>query len=688
MIRRFVKSGVAVVVAFSMILMPGTFTQAKAATTNYEEVVKLADTKAQALTSIYGVTSVQYALIDDGNIVVSGQSGVYSKESTTPLTKEHMYGIGSVSKIFTTAAVMKLTEQGKLNLDSPVVNYLTEFKMADERYKDITLRMLLNHSSGLMGGTLSDAMLLDDNDTVSMDTLLDELKTQRLKADPGAYSTYCNDGFSLAQLIVEKVSGMGFSEFIKKNFSDPLSMANTKTPLDDFKRDQLVKTYLDGSYAALPVESLNAIGAGGIYSSAEDMCRFAQIFMYDTNDQILSDASAKAMANSEYLSGMWYPDEDSIISYGLGWDSVNTYPFTQYGIKALVKGGDTQVYHSSLIVLPEEGMAMAVLLSGGSSVYAQAMAQEVLLKQLLVTGSITQIKADKTFAVPVKADMPESEKKNAGYYAYFGGVIKVDISDDGALTLYSNTTPQQFVYTGNGKFYNNDGSTYISFDVNGGNIYLYSQSYGTLPYLGQIAIASYQAEKIRDNKLSSKVEAAWKSRADKRYFMVNEKYSSLLYPLSTVVVKVTLTEGLEGYFQNAKIIDANNAKVMLQIPGTYGRDLRDYNFYMENKTEYMEANGYLFVSQEAVKTLSSKASFDVKIASDGYAKWYQIGSKSSAKHIDVTIPDKASYTVYDSDGNLIFNSWIAGKSSTTLPAKGYIVFAGDAGAKFTVKYVK
>ena len=623
MFKKIFKSGIAVMVAFSMILIPNSFAKTAAAAGVYDDAAKQAQSMSAMLTAVYGETSVQYALIDDGAIVLSGQSGVYSKGDKAAPTNENMYGIGSISKMFTAAAVMQLVEQGKIELDAPVIRYIPEFKMADKRYKDITVRMLLNHSSGLMGSTFSNAMLFDDNDTTSMDTLLKELSTQRLKAAPGAFSVYCNDGFSLAQLVVERVSGISFSKYVRKNISAPLGMANTKTPMDKFDRNLLVKTYAaPASMEALPVEDLNVIGAGGIYSTAEDLCRFAQIFMKDSDGKILKGTSAKAMANSEYLSGIWCPDEDSILSYGLGWDSVNTYPFTQYELKALVKGGDTTVYHASLIVLPEENMAMAVLSSGGASTYDQVFAQEVLLKALLANGSIPEIKANKTFDAPVAATMPDSEKANAGYYAYIGGVIPIEIGDDGVLTLYSGAQPQKYVYTGDGKFYYSDGSTYVSFKrESNGNTYLYVQGYTMLPYLGQMASASYQVQKIDDNKLPAQVKAAWDKRAGKNYFLLNEKYSSEVYALSNPFTKVILAEGVEGYYQYAKITGTNTAKGLLQIPGSLGRDLSDVKFYTKAGTEYMEIGAGLYVSEAAVSKLSTKAASNIVIGKDGYAKW-------------------------------------------------------------------
>ncbi|MNO45748.1 beta-lactamase/D-alanine carboxypeptidase [compost metagenome] len=90
--------------------------------------------KAALLIDSTNTNSVQYALIDNGKITVSGQTGKNNK----PLTKDTMYGIGSVSKVFGASAVMKLVDEEKIDLDTPVVKYITDYKMKDERYKRIT----------------------------------------------------------------------------------------------------------------------------------------------------------------------------------------------------------------------------------------------------------------------------------------------------------------------------------------------------------------------------------------------------------------------------------------------------------------------------------------------------------------------------------------------------------------------
>ena len=199
-------------------------------------------TMADTLIQNYGVTSLQYALIDNGEIITSGTSGVYSKSENRLLTKDNMYTIGSTSKMFVTASIMKLVDEGKIDLDKPVKDYVPEFRMKDSRYRKITVRMLLNHSSGLMGSTYLNGFLFNDNDTQAHDSFLKDLREQELKADPGAYSVYSNDSFTLAEIVIEKVSGESFTEYIRKNITEPLGLTHTKTPLDDFDRSLVAKT--------------------------------------------------------------------------------------------------------------------------------------------------------------------------------------------------------------------------------------------------------------------------------------------------------------------------------------------------------------------------------------------------------------------------------------------------------------
>ncbi|WP_236703534.1 serine hydrolase domain-containing protein, partial [Paenibacillus xylanivorans] len=455
---------------------------------------KTAAEKAALLIESTDTISVQYALIDNGKITVSGQTGKNDK----PLTKDTLYGIGSVSKVFGAAAVMELVDKGEIDLDTPVVQYITDFKMKDERYKRITPRMLLNHSSGLRGTGSTDEFLFEDNDTYAHDTFLQTLSDQTLQADPGAYSVYCNSGFMLAEILVERVSGMSFTAFIHQYFTEPLQMNHTKTPQDKLKDSKLAGFYVPDYQGQLPDIFVNAIAEGGINSTAEDMVRFSQIFMGQANN-ILSDKSVRAMEQEEYKKGIWPEDTDDSNNYGLGWDSVKLYPFNEYGIKGLAKGGDLTTYSASLVVLPEKKMAAAVLSSGGSSDTDQLLASKLLLLTLKEKGEIKNIKSDKSFGKPVRAKIPQDVVKQAGYYAKSGTQFRVEITEDGVLSM-ANDPETKYIYTSDGSFINENGASKVSFVTEkNGRTYLWERDYETLPGLGQLAVSHYAAEKLEDN---------------------------------------------------------------------------------------------------------------------------------------------------------------------------------------------
>ncbi|WP_374955138.1 serine hydrolase domain-containing protein [Paenibacillus sp. PCH8] len=644
--------------------------------------------KAKLLTETYGITSVQYALMDGGEIVVSGQTGKNDLKDKAPLTSNTIYGIGSTSKMFLTASVMRLVDEGKIDLDLPVVTYLPDFKMKDNRYTLITPRMLLNHSSGLLGSTGSNATLYGDNDTYSHDTFLDQLANQNLKADPGAYSVYSNDGFTLAEIMVERVSGMRFTAFIHHYFTEPLDMKHTKTPQDVVDPAAMAGIYSPLVKDQLPQENYNIIATGGIYSTAEDLLKFSQIFTGEV-DGILSSKSVEAMAQEEYKRGMWPEDSDTSISYGLGWDSVNLFPFSEYGIKAVTKGGDTISYHSSLIVLPEYNLAAAVTSSGGTSAKDQFIASELLLSALEEKGIITERKPEKSFGVPVKTDMPKEISTYAGIYGANNSVKKIEMNNAGQMTVSSLTAPsnpaQEYTYTTDGTFVNDAGTEKLKFVTEkNGSTYLWSRSYISLPGLGQLAFSEYTAEKLEANDLSRDITASWEKREGKRYYVVNQKYTSTVYLNSSPILSFHMNEETPGYMSNNKIIGANEAVTDLQIPGMAGRDAKEIYFSKKNGVEYITAVGSVFASEELVQPLYSGRQSATTIQADGYARWYSIPATMKGKVMTVNMPSNGAFAVYDQKGVCINHTVVSGKNEVVLPENGRIVFAGDMDSKFEI----
>src|SRR5690606_152182 len=148
----------------------------------------------EILIDVYNITGVQYAIRDKGKVVLSSGHGLNKDGNRVTISNDTMFGIGSVSKMYVTAATMWLVDRGKVDIDQPLINYIPDFIMDDERYKQITPRMLMNHSAGLYGSHYKNSMLFNDNDTENHDKLLENLSNQRLKSDPGEYSVYANDG--------------------------------------------------------------------------------------------------------------------------------------------------------------------------------------------------------------------------------------------------------------------------------------------------------------------------------------------------------------------------------------------------------------------------------------------------------------------------------------------------------------
>ncbi|MEQ2442680.1 serine hydrolase domain-containing protein [Pseudoflavonifractor sp. CLA-AP-H29] len=643
---------------------------------------------AQFAAQYGGAVSVQYAVWQDGEIALSGHAGVYSKSENRVLLDTDLYGIGSVSKMYVTAAVMQLVDQGKLDLDTPVTKYLPEFKMADARYKDITVRMLLNHSSGLMSAT-HDMLLFADDDRSATEDLLDTLSTQRLVADPGAYSVYCNTGFTLAELVVEAVSGKTFPEYLQEAILTPNGLENTFTPQDEFDTSRLVKTYLGEDPRALPQDCLGTVGTGGIYADAADLASFGGLLC---SDDLLTSASLDAMAAPEYSNGIWPDDTDDALAFGLGWDNVSLAPFRYNNIQALAKGGDTQYYHAALVVLPEYDMAAAVLTSGGVSTYNQMAAARMLIDALTDQG----VTVDETIpALPAASPsqaMPAQLMDCSGYYASTLQQFKVDISADGVLTIQSLTVPsapaQTFYYFDDGSFRDQTGAAAMVKPVveDNGETYLWQKAYAFLPGLTVLPTSNYVGQKVEPAQLSADVQAAWDKWNSTSVLPLNEKYTSQVWLSLGSAAAAELPEYIPGYVGAQKIVDANHTQFAVQLPGNGGRDGSDTTITEQDGHIWMDAQGILYVDASIAQPIYCGAGAYSTIQPDGYARWYTVGSAAGLT-IRVDIEGNGGFYVYDGTGALAASSVVWGDSTVTLTENSAIAFAGDAGTRFHISVV-
>ena len=631
-----------------------------------------------------GITSIQYAMMNSGEIVESGVGGVYSKQENRLLTTENLFGIGSTSKMFTTAAMMRLADQGKVDLDRPVTDYIPEFTMADERYKDITVRMLLNHSSGLMGSTYGNGFLFDDADTQAHDTLLADLATQTLKAAPGAFSVYCNDGFTLAEIVIERVSGMSFTDFIHQEITGPLGMAHTRTMQDDFDRSAIVRTYNPSApEQETPTDAVNIIGTGGVYATAEDLCRFAQIFTGETD--VLTDASREATFHKEYADGQWLDVENNVVGYGLGWDSVDLYPFNLYGIQAVTKGGDTLLMHNSLIVLPEYGLSAAVSSSGGSSAYCQMLATSLLLDQLEQKGVITeQLSALDSFTPAEQTALDADMKQYEGLYGDSTSLMRLTMDNAGTLTLtnaYASTQAQTYLYCGDGLFKHETGALELRFTEQNGRTYLTYRGYSAIDGLCDVVSETYYLEKLPENAVTDEMQTAWAAREGKAYVSVTDKANSQLYMSGLPMLGIGT---VDGYLLSNPLTSDSRADVAIQIPMMGGRDTSPFVFETVDGVEYVYYTDGVYMDLSAVPDIYTGSHSYLTIQPSGYNRWYSLPESLDGKTMTVQMPEGAGFVLFDAAGRTVNQSVVTGDTQIVLSGGGAIVFCGAAGDRFNL----
>ncbi|MBP3886789.1 MAG: beta-lactamase family protein [Cellulosilyticum sp.] len=648
---------------------------------------------------------------------VEEKNSVLVKKITKQVSDERdaLYSIGSVSKVFTSVAIMQLVEAGKVNLDEPIVTYLPEFKMADDRYKQITVRMLLNHSSGLMGSTYSNSILYGDNDTLAHDTLLEKLSTQRLKADPGLYSTYCNDGFVLAEMIVEKVSGQSFTQYLEKNIFTPLEMNNSGTSINLFNDEMQVGTYFDSmtKYAA---DYCNVIGTGGIISTSEELCKFGSIFTKDYSSLLTQESIDEMGVAATQYTHYGYVGEGSADQYGLGWDCVDAYPFNQYDIKALVKGGDTLQQHGMLMVLPEENISVSVLSSGGGSSFNELLAQELAMIALEESGTIlaeeTSTNIDAKKAQVVK-QVPESYLKYEGIYANNAGTYKISFPNKAYLQLETcdedMPKTQYYYFTEDGNFIAEDyqyiniqgitspsayetGSTTLSLMTEtDGKMYLCMETILNYAEIGETKLAGMYAQKMESNELKDTVTKAWEARNGKKYYLVSEKYSSGFW-LVNPTIKLELNSKESGYINAfgkltpSKIIDSNKAEAFLTLTGAMGRDLNDISMIHKDGSEllYLEDTSMYYIEENQIPELDL-ATTEMKLK-ESSANWYHIGEQVKGQTITLIPSDKMAVYLYDKYDECVYSSYMENREGKViLPEDGKLVVIGEAGSELLIK---
>jgi CubicO group peptidase (beta-lactamase class C family) len=291
------------------------------------------------------------AVVKDGQILTERGFGYSDVEKRTPVDpKLTLFRPGSVSKLLTWTAVMQQVEQGKINLDADVNQYI-DFKIPARDGKPVTMRELMQHVAGFE--EQAKGIMSDNPQAPGYEALLKQWVPERVFA-PGSTPAYSNYGASLAGYIVARVSGETFDDYIDKHIFAPLDMKHStfRQPLPADLAPLMSKGYPQASEPAKPFEIVGPAPAGSLASPGEDMAHFMIAHLQNGEyhgNRILKAETAEMMHNSPLT-----------ILPPLNRMELGFFETNINGREVIAHLGDTQNFHTSLHLFLKEGVGFYV----------------------------------------------------------------------------------------------------------------------------------------------------------------------------------------------------------------------------------------------------------------------------------------------------------------------------------------
>lgn len=290
----------------------------------------------------------------EGEILLSKGYGWADRSKKILNKPSTVFNIGSVTKQFTAAAILKLMELQKVNTSDKIAKY---FPQVPSDKQDITIHQLLTHTSGIPPQTGGFRY-----DKASKETFIKDFFQAELMYAPGTKHTYANANYILLAAIIEEVSQQDYESFLKENFWNPLQMNHTGYKSIDFNSEQLAHGYYfhytDGTWKdwgttqeKLPYTNNHwySIGKGDIYLTVEDMYTWHLAL---TSDKILKPETIQLMETA-YVP----EDEDETSFYGYGWAILNSSSNT----KIVTHNGSNGIYFADFVRFVEDDIVVIVL---------------------------------------------------------------------------------------------------------------------------------------------------------------------------------------------------------------------------------------------------------------------------------------------------------------------------------------
>ncbi len=294
------------------------------------------------------IPSISIGIVKDDKLVYKKS---YSEDKN--INENSLYYIGSLTKSFTALAILQLIEEKKLNLDDSIKKHLPWFKIKDmENIDKITIRTLLNQTSGF--STFEGLKNFDDWDSsdFALEKTIMALKDISLKSEPSKTFQYSNINYQILGLIIEKVSGVSYDQYINKNIFQKLSMNNSFASLDNLDKNNLVQAHIH--WFGHPIKSdypfsKIMLPAGYIVSNIEDMSKY-----------LINQINIEVSKNIKQIQTQSAPIVKDSLYYGFGWF---THTKDELSLDHL---GSTPGYTSTMIIYPQDKLGI-ILLSNTTS---------------------------------------------------------------------------------------------------------------------------------------------------------------------------------------------------------------------------------------------------------------------------------------------------------------------------------
>lgn len=318
------------------------------------------DRHVTAMMTDHHVPGTAVAVIKDGKIAKIRGYGLASLEFNVPVTPQTVFEIGSVSKQMTAAGIMLLVEDGKVILDEHVSKYLPG---APDAWKDVTVRHLLTHSSGIKSYSSLDGFELIKRQKVS--DFLKKLAPYPLEFTPGEKTIYSNSGFTVLGYIIEAVSGKPYMDFMQERIFRPLGMTKTADRDPQFIIPNRATGYewTGERYTGRDWDLTDLMGAGTIVSTIEDMVKWDMALRGTT---FLKPESRKAIwTQFAFNNGQQSP-------YGFGWRIADVR-----GHKRIGHTGQTAGFAAANYRFVDDGVDVIVLTNSGESDIGGTIALDV-----------------------------------------------------------------------------------------------------------------------------------------------------------------------------------------------------------------------------------------------------------------------------------------------------------------------